>query len=72
MAAIGAAVVAFMLEPSLPASPPLLVIAVAMALSFSAYVAMTRSLSSEHVLANLFYTALGVFLALTPLMPMCG
>ena len=41
-----------------------------MALSFSVYVVMTRSLASERVLANLFYTALGVFLALTPFMPM--
>lgn len=71
MAAIGAAVVAFMVDPLLPPSPPLLLmIPVVMALSFSAYVVMTRSLSGERVLANLFYTALGVFLALTPLMPM--
>ena len=69
MAAIGAVVVTFMLEPSLPASAPKLTIAVPMAFSFSIYVVMTRSLSSEHVLANLFYTALGVFVALTPVMP---
>ena len=70
MAAIGAAVVAFMLDPSPPASLPLLVIAVVMALSFSVYVVMTRSLASGRVLANLFYTAFGVFLALTPFMPL--
>jgi drug/metabolite transporter (DMT)-like permease len=69
MAAIGAAVVVFMFDPLPPASLPLLMIPVVMALSFSVYVVMTRSLSSERVLANLFYTAFGVFLALTPLMP---
>lgn len=41
----------------------------AMALSFSLYVVMTRSLRSEPTLVNLFYTALGVFLALTPAVP---
>jgi drug/metabolite transporter (DMT)-like permease len=42
----------------------------AMALSFGVYLAMTRSLRSEVVHANLFYTALGVFALLTPVMPM--
>jgi drug/metabolite transporter (DMT)-like permease len=41
----------------------------AMALSFAAYVVMTRSLRHETVRANLFYTALGVFIVLTPLQP---
>lgn len=41
----------------------------AMALCFSLYVVMTRSLRTESTRANLFYTALGVFLALTPAMP---
>jgi drug/metabolite transporter (DMT)-like permease len=41
----------------------------AMAASFSLYVVMTRSLRDESVLVNLSYTALGVFLALTPVMP---
>jgi drug/metabolite transporter (DMT)-like permease len=36
------------------------------AVSFSLYVAMTRSLRTEPLRANLFYTALGVVLALTP------
>jgi drug/metabolite transporter (DMT)-like permease len=40
-----------------------------MASSFSLYVVMTRSLRSEPLAANLFYTALGVFVALTPVMP---
>jgi drug/metabolite transporter (DMT)-like permease len=40
-----------------------------MALSFSLYVVMTRSLRHEPLRANLFYTALGVFVALTPAMP---
>ena len=39
-----------------------------MAASFSLYVVMTRSLRTETTRANLFYTALGVFIALSPLM----
>ena len=41
----------------------------AMALSFGAYVAMTRALRAEATRVNLFWTALGVFLVLSPLMP---
>jgi drug/metabolite transporter (DMT)-like permease len=48
---------------------PLLGFAVAMALCFSAYVVMTRSLRSEPTRVNLFYTAFGVLVALTPAMP---
>lgn len=51
-----------------PSSAGLLLLPAAMGLSFSLYVVMTRSLRSENMLANLFYTALGVFLALTPAM----
>jgi drug/metabolite transporter (DMT)-like permease len=40
-----------------------------MAGSFSAYVVMTRSLRTDTTRANLFYTAIGVFIALCPLMP---
>ena len=40
-----------------------------MAVTFSLYVVMTRSLRSETTRANLFYTALGVFLMLSPAMP---
>lgn len=39
-----------------------------MAGSFSIYVVMTRSLRHESTRANLFYTALGVFACLTPVM----
>jgi drug/metabolite transporter (DMT)-like permease len=46
-----------------------LVLPVCMALSFSAYVVMTRSLRTETMRANLFYTAFGVLLALSPFMP---
>lgn len=41
-----------------------------MALSFAVYLAMTRRLTGETVHANLFYTAVGVFALLTPVMPM--
>lgn len=50
-------------------SPPRLVFPMGMAVTFSLYVVMTRSLRSETTRANLFYTALGVFVVLTPLMP---
>lgn len=40
-----------------------------MALSFSLYVVMTRTLRHEPLRVNLFYTAVGVFVALTPVMP---
>ncbi|MCP5420386.1 MAG: DMT family transporter [Gammaproteobacteria bacterium] len=53
---------------SLP-SLPSIIFPVGMALSFSLYVVMTRSLRTETWHANLFYSALGVFLALSPLMP---
>lgn len=45
-----------------------LLLPASMGLCFSLYVVMTRSLRGEDVLANLFYTALGVFLVLTPAM----
>jgi drug/metabolite transporter (DMT)-like permease len=47
---------------------PLLIFPLGMAVTFSLYVAMTRSLRSETMRANLFYTALGVAAALAPLM----
>jgi drug/metabolite transporter (DMT)-like permease len=40
-----------------------------MALSFSLYVVMTRTLRHEPLRVNLFYTAVGVFVALSPAMP---
>jgi drug/metabolite transporter (DMT)-like permease len=40
-----------------------------MAAAFSVYVVMTRSLRSEPIRANLFYTALGVVLCLSPFVP---
>lgn len=40
-----------------------------MAASFAAYVAMTRSLQSEPIAANLFYTGLVPFILLAPAMP---
>jgi drug/metabolite transporter (DMT)-like permease len=60
---------AILLQPeSLPWSW-LLILPLAMGLSFSLYVVMTRSLSRETYQSNLFYTALGVFLALSPFIP---
>ncbi len=55
-------------RPPLPAGSQL-VLPLLMSLSFSLYVVLTRPLRFETTRANLFYSALGVFLALTPLMP---
>lgn len=46
-----------------------LLLPLVMALSFAVYVVMTRSLRTEAVQANLFYTAFGVFAVLTPFIP---
>ena len=48
--------------------PWLLILPVTMAGTFSLYVVMTRSLREEPLRANLFHTALAVFVSLTPLM----
>lgn len=68
-AGLGALAAVLLLHPSLPAAPGLLAWPLAMAASFALYVAMTRQLRDEAVQANLFYTAAGVFVLLTPLMP---
>lgn len=67
----GASVVAavVVLRPSLEVTPAEFVWPTMMALSFSLYVVMTRSLRGETFQANLFYSALGVFLLLTLWMP---
>jgi len=55
-----------------PAPPPrlwLLLAPLAMGLSFALYVVMTRSLRDEPMRANLFYTAFGVFVLLSPVLP---
>jgi drug/metabolite transporter (DMT)-like permease len=67
-AAIGCAGAVLLLGPSGPLELRLL-LPLTMALSFSLYTVMTRSLRTESSRANLFYTALGVFLALSPAMP---
>jgi drug/metabolite transporter (DMT)-like permease len=48
---------------------PALLLPVVMAASFSGYVVMTRQLEGELLQTNLFYTALGVFVVLTPIVP---
>jgi drug/metabolite transporter (DMT)-like permease len=58
-----------LMHPSLPHSLRALVWPLLMAGSFSLYVVMTRSLRTDSTRSNLFYTALGVFLCLTPAMP---
>jgi drug/metabolite transporter (DMT)-like permease len=66
-AAAGAAI--FHRPLSMPARGWLLIAPLAMGLSFGLYVVMTRSLRDEPTRANLFYTALGVFVLLTPVQP---
>lgn len=55
--------------PSRPESLSMLAYPVAMAVTFSLYVVMTRSLRGETPRANLFHSALWVALLLTPAMP---
>ncbi len=70
LAGAGAAVgAALLMAPGQPPSVRALFWPLSMAASFSLYVVMTRSLRTESTRANLFYTALGVFIALSPLMP---
>jgi drug/metabolite transporter (DMT)-like permease len=68
-AALSAAGAAAVLRPGPLPAARLVVLPAAMAVSFSLYVAMTRSLRTETTRANLFYTALGPALVLAPLMP---
>jgi drug/metabolite transporter (DMT)-like permease len=56
-------------QPGLLEPTPLLLLPLAMAASFSVYVVMTRALKGESLIANLVYTGLGVFVALTAMMP---
>lgn len=70
LAVAGGLVAAYlMLGPKWPQSAAMVFWPLLMAASFALYVAMTRSLRHEPVLANLFYTALGVFALLSLTMP---
>jgi drug/metabolite transporter (DMT)-like permease len=69
LTAVASAGAALAFAPPQAPSARLLVFPAAMAISFSLYVAMTRSLRTETTRANLFYTALGVALTLAPAMP---
>ncbi len=66
---VGLAASFVILRPALPSSGAAWVFPLLMALSFSLYVVMTRSLRHETVQSNLFYTAFGVLLVLSPIMP---
>lgn len=66
VACIGAAVA------SVPQSVPSafsVACSLGMALCFSLYIVLTRALRDESHVANLFYTALGAFIAFTPIVP---
>lgn len=58
-----------LLGPGLPRSAWSVVLPLLSAASFSLYVVMTRMLRWESTRSNLFYTALGVFAGLTPIIP---
>ncbi|WP_341889824.1 DMT family transporter [Variovorax sp. YR752] len=68
-AAAGGMAALLLFSPAPPQAVTRLVLPLVMALSFAAYVLMTRGLRFEDVRANLFYTAFGVFAVLTPFMP---
>jgi drug/metabolite transporter (DMT)-like permease len=68
-AATASAGAAIALWRGAPSSPLLMALPLVSATSFSAYVTMTRVLRHEHVRANLFYTAFGVCVVLSPVMP---
>jgi hypothetical protein len=70
--ALGALAAAAIFGHLSAASPLAIVLAMAVSLSFSLYVVMTRSLRTEPVAANLFYTAVVPFLVLTPVMIQIG
>ena len=65
-AVLGAVAAAAIFGHLSAASPMAIALAMAVSLSFSLYVVMTRSLRTEPVAANLFYTAVVPFLVLTP------
>ena len=57
------------MRPEMPRFGVPLLLPFVMAITFAAYVVMTRVLRTEPGHVNLFYTALGVFLALSPFIP---
>ena len=70
VAAAACSLAAWLVFPADPGTPRAAwLLPLAMAASFSLYVLMTRSLRRESVRANLFHTAFGVFVLLTPFMP---
>ena len=68
-AALAYAGAILVLEPRFVPKWPSWALPFVMGLTFSGYVVMTRSLRYEPTRANLFYTAAGVFIVLTPVMP---
>lgn len=59
----------FVTIPAVPSTLSGIVFPFSMAATFALYVVMTRSLRGETLRANLFYTALGVFVPLSFVMP---
>lgn len=69
VAGLGAVAAVLLLGLARPLNLSLLGWPLLMAASFAVYLAMTRCLREEAVQTNLFHTAAGVFLLLTPVMP---
>ncbi len=66
---VGLGCVLFLTRPKAPMTTLGIVLALAMGLSFSLYVVMTRLLREESTLTNLFYTAVGVLVPLSFRLP---
>jgi drug/metabolite transporter (DMT)-like permease len=68
-AAAGSVGAVLVLAPAAAGSGRAILWSLLMGASFALYVVLTRDLRDELVRTNLFYTAIGVFLALTPFVP---
>jgi drug/metabolite transporter (DMT)-like permease len=69
IALVGFACIAAITHPNLALNPLGVMLALAMGLSFSLYLVMTRMLREESTVTNLFYTAAGVLLPLSLRLP---
>lgn len=65
--ALAVAATSLLLGPGMPRTAGSIILPLLSAASFSLYVVMTRMLRFESIRQNLFYTALGVFAVLTPI-----
>jgi drug/metabolite transporter (DMT)-like permease len=69
IASVGLICTAILVHPNLSVSTMGVILSLAMGLSFSLYIVLTRVLRDESTLANLFYTAVGVLIPLSVGLP---